>query len=402
MSLEIQKLQCERGGKLVVDVATLKVAAGEVVGILGANGAGKSTLLCTIALLEDFNGGKIEILGEDVGYGDKLRLRRQMALVMQKAHLLDCTVLENAAAGLIFRGIDKNKAHAEAKKWLSLFGVDHLAQRNGKQLSGGEAQRVSLARALACDPKILLLDEPFSQLDEPSRKSLLSELGAILRKRKQTTLFVTHSREEILQLATRVVILAQGRILQEGEVSQVFSAPACPETAAFVGMDSFYTGIVAHRDEELATIEAGGFSFLAVTKAPLAARVHLCVHPGDVVLAKINVSVSEETLAADGSEREKKQELRSSSRNRLACTVHELEPQDGITQVTLRPRESQKGPYLKAVITRHAERELELSAGVNVDALVKATALHAFEGSPSEAQQSLPGESKISPEELTS
>ena len=393
MTLKLEKLQCNRGGKPVVDVKGLEITEGEVVGILGANGAGKSTLLRTIALLEDYDSGQLEILGKSVEEGGRLELRRQMALVMQKAHLLDCTVLENAASGLIFRGIDKNKAQHEAAKWLKLFGVDHLAQRNGQQLSGGEAQRVSLARALACDPKILLLDEPFSQLDEPSRKSLIIELGAILRKRKQTTLFVTHSREEILQLATRVVILAQGQVLQDGEVSQVFSAPACPETAAFVGMDSFYTGIVTSRDEELVTVEAGSFSFLTVTDAPLKAHVHLCVHPGDVVLAK--------ATGADGKE-QVSGAVSSSFRNRFACTVHKMEAQDGITQVTLRCRDKEEGPYLKAVITRHAERELQLTEGLHVEALIKATALHVFQVSPAEGQQSSPGESKISPEELTS
>ena len=102
-----------------------------------------------------------------------------MALVMQQAHLLDCTVGENAASGLIFRGIDKDEALAEGQKWLKVFGVSHLAHRNGKELSGGEAQRVSLARALACDPKILCSTSLFPQLDEPSRKSLLAELGTI-------------------------------------------------------------------------------------------------------------------------------------------------------------------------------------------------------------------------------
>lgn len=377
--LTINKLQCHREERVVVDIASLSVREGEVVGILGANGAGKSTLLRTIALLEEFHSGELKICGEKAaakaGEEATLNLRRQLALVMQKAHLLDRTVLANAASGLIFRGVKKKEAFLKAQKWLGVFGVEGLSARNGKELSGGEAQRVSLARALACDPKILLLDEPFSQLDEPSRKSLIAELGTILRERKQTTLFVTHSREEILQLATRVVILANGSILQDGEVSEVFSAPACPETAAFVGMDSFYTGVVTERDEELATVKAGSWTFVVVTKAPVNSRVHLCVHPGDVVLSKTN--------------------NQASSRNRLACTVQKLEPQDGITQVTLSPQDSDKsGPYLQAVITRHAERELELKEGVHVDALIKATALHVFEVSP--------GESKTSPDAETS
>jgi len=345
-------------GRTLVRVEALTVEPGEVLGILGANGAGKSTLLRMLALLEPFDEGRMWLFDEPVGPStDRLALRRRTALVLQKSHLLDMTVLDNAATALRFRGRPAAEARVAAENALSLFGVAGLADRHGHQLSGGEAQRVSLARALAGDPELLLLDEPFAQLDQPSRESLVQDIGDVLRGRGQTVVLVTHDRDEILRLATRVAVLAEGRILQHGPVAEVFAHPACPAVAAFVGMDSFLTGQVVGRDGDLAEVRAEGFGLRVLGDWAVGTAVRVHVHPGDIVLAPAGCDVS--------------------ARNRLPCRVVAVESRGATMVVALSPRSDGAG-RLQAVVTRHAVGEMGVVVGHEVDALVKATALKAY------------------------
>jgi tungstate transport system ATP-binding protein len=190
----------------------LDVAAGEVIAIMGANGAGKSTLLHVAALLRRPQTGEVWITGECATPRTSRRLRRSTAMVLQEPLLFDVSVLANAASGLRFRGERRQEAERRAGRWLAQFGVGHLAALNSRTLSGREAQRVSLARAFAVEPKLLLLDEPFAALDPTTREALVPELAARLHETQTTAVIVTHDASDAVALADRLLVLVHGQI----------------------------------------------------------------------------------------------------------------------------------------------------------------------------------------------
>ncbi len=218
--LKVKNIVVRRGRRFSLQVDDFAIQPQEVVALIGPNGAGKSTLLTILACLAPPDRGELFFATEKVTKRNALAVRRQLAVVFQDPLLLDSTVLENAALGLKLRG-QKPGAEEKALAWLKRFGVDHLANQNALTLSGGEAQRVSLARAFALEPKVLLLDEPFASIDVISRTSLVSEFKSVLTGTGTTAVLVTHDFQEVLALASRAVVLDQGRIRAEGTPQEV-------------------------------------------------------------------------------------------------------------------------------------------------------------------------------------
>ncbi len=226
MMLEVEGLRLVRGRRLVLEIPRFRVERGEVLAVVGPNGAGKSSLLQSVGLLVPATFERYRFDGRAVQLpAESLSLRRQMAMVMQDALLLDGSVLANAAMGLRLRGVGRAEAYRRARVWLERLGADHLAERHAWELSGGEAQRVSLARALAVAPRLLMLDEPFGSLDVLTRAALLKDLRPLLQEAGTTTLLVTHDVTEVATLADRMVVLEQGRLVQEGAPQEVFASP---------------------------------------------------------------------------------------------------------------------------------------------------------------------------------
>ena len=172
-----------------------------------------------------------------------------MAVVFQEALLLDTSVAENVATGLKLRGVARAERERRVSTWLERFGIAHLARRSARSLSGGEAQRVSLARAFALDPEALLLDEPFSALDAPTRAAVTADLMAVVRSTQTTTVMVTHDLDEALALGDRVGVLIGGQLRQIGPPEEVFATPADAEVAGFVGVETIVSGVVVAQDE---------------------------------------------------------------------------------------------------------------------------------------------------------
>ncbi len=220
--LQAENLRWQVAGRDILSVPKLSLARGEVLAVVGPNGAGKSSLLLILALLQEPTDGVIRIDGEAVHNGNRLALRRRMATVFQEPHLLDCSVHHNLSWALRIRGSDRREAERRTTDWLERFGIGHLSRRSARSLSGGEAQRTSLARAFALEPDILFLDEPFSALDHPTRNQLIEELGTFLRETGTTALLVTHDFSEIPRLAERVVVLYEGKPVREGTVREIF------------------------------------------------------------------------------------------------------------------------------------------------------------------------------------
>lgn len=225
--IEVKNLILRKGQREILNLPELSLNSGEVLAIIGPNGAGKTSLLQILALLERPTSGEIYYRGQAIDFRKNLLpWRRRVTMLFQDPLLLDGTVFANVAAGLTFRGIKKEELRPRVQPWLRQFGVEHLATRSARLLSGGEAQRVALARALALEPEVLLLDEPFSSLDYPTRVRLLEELSQVLRSTGVTAVFVTHDYTEVLALAHRLGVLMGGRLEQLGEPGEVLQRPA--------------------------------------------------------------------------------------------------------------------------------------------------------------------------------
>ncbi|MBI5298166.1 MAG: ABC transporter ATP-binding protein [Chloroflexi bacterium] len=233
--IEVRDLLVRREKQTVLEIAHLSVEAGEVLAVVGPNGAGKSTLFLTLARLLKHERGVIRFFNGHESIST-LEYRRRIALVLQEPLLLDASVRENAAIGLRFRGTPKAEADRRVAHWLERLGVAHLAERSARKLSGGESQRVSLARAFVLEPELLLLDEPFTALDSPTRARLLEDLKAVLGETGTTTIFITHDLREAEKLGTRMAVMLKGRVHQVGKPREVFAHPADSQVAEFLGM----------------------------------------------------------------------------------------------------------------------------------------------------------------------
>ena len=233
--LEIREMTLRRDKRLVLEIKGLSVEKGEVLAVVGPNGTGKSSLLLTLARLLQPESGELIWAGASCIDKDILAYRRRIALVLQEPLLLDLPVFENVALGLRFRGIPAAEIQEKVQRWLARLGIEALRKRPGSKLSGGEAQRVSLARAFVLNPELLLLDEPFSALDAPTRLRLLDDLKSILAETGTTTMIITHDLKEAARLATRVAVMLDGCIVQIGAPQEVFANPVNSAVADFLG-----------------------------------------------------------------------------------------------------------------------------------------------------------------------
>jgi ABC-type sugar transport system ATPase subunit len=232
--LEVRGLRVRRGGLPVLEVESLEVAVGEVLALVGPNGAGKTTLLLALARLLGTQGGEIVFRGRSLSQWNAVEYRRRMALVFQVPLLLDLSVADNVAMGLRFRRVARPEIRDRVQTWLNRFGIEKLARRRAGELSGGEAQRVSLARAFVLEPELLLLDEPFPSLDPPTRQQLLDDLGRLLQQARCTTVLVTHNLREAASLGDRVAVVVAGRLRQVGPATRITARPADDDVAAFL------------------------------------------------------------------------------------------------------------------------------------------------------------------------
>ena len=351
--LSLQGIVIRRSGRVVLALDDLALEAGEVLGVIGPNGAGKSTLLAVAGGLMRPDAGEVRFEGEALK-GSALAYRRRIAFAMQEPLLVSGSVLANVALGLKLRGIGAGRRREQAQRWLRRFGVEELASRPAGKTSGGEAQRINLARAFAAGPEILFLDEPFAGLDEPTRLQLLEELAGVLRETRVTTLFVTHDRDEALHLADRIAVLIDGRLRQVGPSSTVFGAPIDEDVAAFVGVETIVPGRVVAAEDGLAQVDVDGGLIAAVSPARAGDTVKVCIRPEDVEL-----------------QLPEKQRGPTSARNLLAGSVIEVRSSGPTARVVV-----DCGFRLTALVTKLSVDDLGLRPGVRVAASVKETAVH--------------------------
>ncbi len=238
MSIEIRNIRKNFGNFSALNNVSLDVPSGELVALLGPSGCGKTTLLRIIAGLETPDSGSIHFHGKDAT-SSQVRDREVGFVFQHYALFRHMTVFENVAFGLRVRPKDTRPSDAEIKRrvheLLELVQLDWLADRYPPQLSGGQRQRIALARALAVEPKVLLLDEPFGALDAKVRKELRRWLRRLHDELHITSIFVTHDQEEALEVSDRVVVINKGRIEQIGSPQEVYDHPVSPFVYQFLG-----------------------------------------------------------------------------------------------------------------------------------------------------------------------
>jgi sulfate transport system ATP-binding protein len=234
MGIRASNVSKSFGGPAAVDNLSLDVATGSLVALLGPSGCGKSTLLRMIAGLDQPDRGTIYINGEEVTR--RSVQERQVGFVFQHFALFKHrTVRQNIAFGLELRQWSPAKVRNRVEELLALVQLQGYGNRYPSQLSGGQRQRVSLARALAVQPRVLLLDEPFSALDAKVRKELRAWLRHLHEEMQVTTLIVTHDQEEAMEVADRIVVINEGHVEQIGSPAEIYDEPASPFVMRFVG-----------------------------------------------------------------------------------------------------------------------------------------------------------------------
>ena len=349
-----KNIAVRRGGVRVLEVPRFGLRQGEIVCLVGPNGSGKSTLLLTLCGLLERHAGELFFKGSRVvDRSSILAFRRSTATVFQEPLLFDTTVYDNVASGLTIRGLPGREIRQRVEQNLERFHIGHLAWRAARKLSGGEAQRTSLARAFATRPEILFLDEPFSALDPPTRESLIDDLDTIFRKTKIAVVMSSHDQAEALRLAGTMAVMQQGRLAQMGSPADVMNFPADEFVASFVGMGTVLKGRVMQTLQGTVSVSVEDQLIECVGEAAIGQSVILCIRPENVTLAL--------PPRHDG----------TSARNQFTGTITRLVPMGHFFKVNL-----DCGFFLSTLVTFQSRERLGLAEGMPVAVSFKATAVH--------------------------
>lgn len=325
---------------------SFEVNEGEHFVILGPSGAGKTVLLEIIAGIIEPDSGWVHLNGRDVT--DLPPEKRGLAYVPQNYALFpNMSVYDNIAFGLKVRKVPKAEIERKVREISKVLGIEHLLHRKPKTLSGGEQQRVALARALAVEPPLILLDEPFANLDVQTRSRLIGEMKRWREELGFTALHVTHSFEEAVSLGDRVGVMLNGRLVQVGSVKEVFSKPASEEVARFLGFENIIEGAAEGRK-----LKANGVEIELPVE--VRGRVRVGLRPEDIILSL--------------------EPIRTSARNEFRATVESVEELGPLVRVHLRVGNLR----LRAFITRSSMLEMRITKGKEVYVSFKASALHVF------------------------
>jgi tungstate transport system ATP-binding protein len=354
--IEVADLTHSYGEREVLKGLNLGIGRGEVFALIGPTGAGKTTLLRIIDLLEIPSVGEIYFDGKCVPRSGKQRLeiRRRMSFIHQKPQVFNLSVYDNVACGLRWRGEKRNKIAEKVDHILEMVGLEGCKNRNARTLSGGEAQRVALARSLVLEPEVLLLDEPTANLDPVSTAKIEQLISYIARQHNTTMIMATHDMSQGQQLADRIGVLLDGRLVQTGNANDIFRSPKNEEVAHFVSMENIIRGVIIANNEGIATVNIGENTIQAVSNYPMGKEVYACIRPEDITLALSST--------------------RSSARNSFQARVTQVTSLGPLSQV-----EINCGFRLMALVTKISAEELNLQVGSEVYATFKATGVHVME-----------------------
>jgi tungstate transport system ATP-binding protein len=356
--LQVRGLKVSRGGVSVLQIPDLSILAEDFLSLIGPNGTGKSTLLLSLAGLLKREAGEIRFRGSPVENGaGLLDYRRRLAMVFQEPLLFDATVYDNVASGLKIRGVRRSVIRPKVEETLALFRVAHLASRSARKISGGEAQRTSLARAFATDPELILLDEPFASLDPAAKESIIEDLSHAMRTRGTTVIMATHDRMDALRLSNRIAVMDRGGIAQIGTSDEILHKPVNEAVASFVGVETILEGRVKGSAEGVLAVDVGGREVFCSGAFGAGEQVLCFIRPEHVTLHPARHRPD------------------SSARNNLSGTVTRVQPIGLLYRVNI-----DCGFPLSAHVTAQAVEELGLAEGAGVTAAFKATSVHVIQG----------------------
>jgi iron(III) transport system ATP-binding protein len=302
VSLQARHISLSYGATPVLRDVNLTVEPGEFFALLGPSGSGKSTLLRLIAGFNQHQSGELLVDGKDItGVPPHAR---NIGMVFQNYALWPhMTVWDNVAFGLVERRLPREDIRRKVGEALELVGLSSYAQRRPAQLSGGQQQRVALARTIVIEPKLLLFDEPLSNLDKQLRVQMREELKSLQRKLGLTTLFVTHDQEEAMTTADRMAVLDKGVMQQIGTAAQLYDFPVNRFVAGFVGTANLLEGQVTSASGGVVRFQANGIGEMALPsppQAPAPGRAALVFRPHQVSIRAANAPTEPPCLWVDG------------------------------------------------------------------------------------------------------
>lgn len=340
------------GERNVLKNINLKYNKGDVFAMVGYTGAGKTTLLRLLDLLETPYSGKIYFDGMDMTYNKahRLEIRRRISFVQQKPVVFNTSVFNNVAYGLKWRKVKDIIARSKAENALELVGMVDFKDKNAKTLSGGETQRIAIARALVTEPELLLLDEPTANLDPVSVSKIEEILTQVIREQKTTVVMTTHDMSQGQRLAGQVGVLINGEMLQVGSPNEIFTSPNSKEVAEFIGVENILTGVITQKNDSLVTIDINNRTIEAVSDCEPGDNVYALIRPEDIII----------TLTRDI----------SSARNILSGRIVKMTSVGTLIRIEI----DCNFPLL-ALITKKSSEELDLDIGKQVNANFKASAI---------------------------
>jgi tungstate transport system ATP-binding protein len=355
--LSIQGLRVDRGGIQILDIPEFCLNGQEFVSLVGPNGCGKSTLLLSMMCLLKRVKGRIVFKGLDIDTDSKaLDYRRKIAMVLQDPLLYDMTIYDNVASGLRIRGMGRREIKTRVNTYLERFNLSHMANRYARKLSGGEARRVSLARAFAVEPDMIFFDEPFANLDPPTRQTLSEDMVRIIRETGISSILVTHDQSEALRLSDRIVVMNKGQIVQTGTPAEVMNRPVNGFVANFVGMETILKGTVKQNIDQNLVIYVAANEIEAVGNVAEGQEVYCGIRPENVFIHIVDPR------------------LTTSARNVFPARINEISSLGPFLRVCL-----DCGFPVVSYLTREAFASLELEQGKEVFASFKATAVHVIQ-----------------------
>lgn len=351
--LQVVDLYQRHGSKETLKGVSFSLGEGEVFGLIGPTGAGKTTLLRLLDQLENPSSGKILFDGKEVTNSPRLQtqVRRRVSMVLQKPVVFNTSVYDNVAYPLKVRGNDRKTAAERVNGILKTVGLAEYATRNARTLSGGETQKVALARALVTRPQVLLLDEPTANLDPLSLGMIEKLVLRFNREYGMAVVIATHEMAQGQRLADRIGVMMDGELVQVGRPSEIFSAPTDLRVARLVGVENILQGKVNSNREGLVHIAVRGHDVEAVADRRPGDEVHLCIRPEDITLSL--------------------REASTSARNAFSGQIAGLALSGALARVQL-----DCGFPLVALITKQSAEDMGLQIGKQARASFKATTVH--------------------------
>jgi tungstate transport system ATP-binding protein len=342
-------------GQDVLKNINLSINKGDILALIGPTGAGKTTLLRILDLLEKPHYGQVYFDGVEVGKSRELQLkaRRRMAYVHQKPVVFTTNVFNNVAYALKWRRVKKAAVRSKTEDMLELVGLADYSHRNAKTLSGGETQRLAIARALITEPEVLFLDEPTANMDPISISKIEEVLAHVIEEKKTTVVMATHDMSQGQRLARLIGVIINGELAQIDTPIDIFTMPKSKEVAEFVGVENILNGEVVGKEGELTQIKVNGCIINTVNSFDVGEKVHILIRPEVIVFS----------LSPDD----------TSARNVLKGKVNSITTVGHMVRL-----EVDCGFSLLGTITKHAAQDLNITIGKEVYAAFKATAIHAI------------------------